>query len=211
MKHLIVSLALITLTLSAFCQSDDAAVRVLDKFSSTASTAPSVSIDFLIITNDQVDNKIDTLLGQVMLKGDSYRLNLPDNIVWYDGRNSWSLLPEEKEVTITEPEQDDESFLTRPSLIFSMYKKDYKCRLLEETKSAYIIDLYPEDIKTDLIRIRLTINKSSYKLVGLEYKRKDGITMTMVVKKYDLSVKPDKWSFAFNPSQYKDFDIIDIR
>ena len=44
-------------------------------------------------------------------------------------------------------------------MIFSMYKKGYKSRLIEEKSDSYLIDLYPEDIKSDLVRVRLSIGK----------------------------------------------------
>ncbi len=80
-------------------------------------------------------------------------------------------------------------FESRPSSIFTMYKKGYKCRLVEERKDSYIIDLYPEEMKSDLIRVRLTIEKPSLNLVSFEYKRRDGITMTLLVR--DFSLKQD--------------------
>ena len=96
---------------------------------------------FKLITTNQTDNTNDTLEGSVILNKDKYKLELPDNIVWFDGVTSWSYLLAEKEVTITKPGKKDNNFQSRPSLIFSMYKKDYKCRLIEEKSDSYIIDL----------------------------------------------------------------------
>lgn len=210
MKYLTAAFLLVLSTLYLYGQSDDAAIKILDTFSDIASKAPSVFIEFETVTSDIMEKSSDTVAGTVMLKKDSYRLDLPDNIIWYDGKTSWSLLVDEQEITITEPEKDDNSFLSHPSLVYTMYKKNYKCRLLEENKSSYIIDLYPEDLKTDIIRIRLYIDKN-YRLSGMEYKRKDGITININVKTYNLTIKPDPRSFSFNAGKYRDFDIIDMR
>ena len=198
-------------TLNVTGQNDPEAIKILDKFSENALKAPSVSMKFKLITTNQTDNTNDTLEGSVILSKDKYKLDLPDNIVWFNGETSWSYLSAEKEVTITKADKKDNTFQSRPSLIFSMYKKGYKCRLIEEKSDSYIIDLYPEDIKSELIRVRLSIGKSSVNLISLEYKKRDGIIITLHVNEYNLKVKPEPDTFIFQPDKFKDVEVIDMR
>jgi outer membrane lipoprotein-sorting protein len=202
---------ILILTTNARGQNDPEAIKILDKFSANALGAPSVSIKFELVTTNQTDNTNDTLGGSVILNKDKYKLDLPDNIIWFNGETSWSLLPAEKEVTITKADRKDNSFQSRPSMIFSMYKKDYKCKLMEERNDSYIIDLYPEDIKTEILRVRLSVGKTLLNLNSLEYKRRDGTIITLYVKDYNLKVKPASDSFVFKPEKYKDVEIIDMR
>ena len=192
-------------------QNDPQAVRILDKFSTTATSAPSVSMKFLLINTDQVANTRDTTEGSVILSRNSYRLDLPDNIIWFNGETSWSYLPAEKEVTITVPDKNDDSFQSRPSSIFTMYKKGYKSRLIEEKSDSYLVDLYPEDIKSDLIRVRLSIEKPSMNLKNFEYKRRDGITLDIVIREYSLKQVPEPGTFIFSPEKHKGIEVIDMR
>jgi outer membrane lipoprotein carrier protein len=196
---------------SLYGQNDQRAVSILDKFSAAATSAPSVSMKFLIITIDQIENTIDSITGSVIISKNNYRLDLPENIIWFNGETSWSYLPAEKEVTITKPDKKDNSFQSRPSSIFTMYKKGYKNRLVEEKNDSYIIDLYPEDIKSDLIRVRLTLSKPSLSLSNFEYKRKDGNTINIIVKEYNLKKVPEPGMFVFSPDKYKGTEIIDMR
>jgi outer membrane lipoprotein-sorting protein len=208
------TLILISFTLfyhCSFAQTDQAAVKVLDKFSSTALAAPSVSLKFRIITLNQQDNTRDTTEGSLIMSKDQYRLELPDNITWFNGNTSWNYLVAEREVTIVKPDRKDDSFMSKPSSIFTLYKKGYKARQVEENTKTFIVDLYPEDINSDLVRIRLTIGKTAYSLDGAEYKRKDGITMSLIVNEYNLKVKPESTAFTFNPKNYKGVEVIDMR
>jgi outer membrane lipoprotein-sorting protein len=166
---------------------------------------------FDLVTVDQMENTNDTLRGSVILSKDKYKLEMPDNITWFNGETSWNYLLAEKEVTVTKADKKDHSFQNRPSAIFSMYKKGYKSRLIEEKSDSYIIDLYPEDIKSDLMRVRLSINKSTIDLNSLEYKKKDGVIITLYVKEYSLKIKPDPETFDFQQSKYKGVEIIDMR
>jgi outer membrane lipoprotein-sorting protein len=204
-------LLLLVLSINVTGQTDHQAVNILDKFSATATSAPSVSMKFLLVNIDQVANTRDTTEGSVILSKNSYKLDLPDNIIWFDGETSWSYLPAEKEVTITVPDKKDNSFQNKPSSVFTMYKKGYKSRLIEERSDGYLIDLYPEDIKSDLVRVRLFIAKPSLNLRDFEYKKRDGVTIEIVVKDYNLKLVPEAGMFTFSPEKYKGVDVIDMR
>lgn len=204
-------LSLLFFSSDIFGQSDSQAFNILDKFAGKALQSPSVSMKFRLVTVNQAENSNDTLKGSVILTRDKYKLELPDNLVWFNGETSWSYLPAEKEVTINKADKKDNSFQSKPSLIFSMYKKGYKNRLIEEKPDSYIIDLYPDDIKSELIRLRLAIGKPQLNLISLEYKKKDGTIITLYVTEYNLKTKPDQNTFVFKPSDYKDVEVIDMR
>lgn len=202
---------LILITLKAAGQTDQGLINILDKFSANATGAPSVSMKFNLVTVDQAENTRDTLTGSVILSKDKYQLTLPDNIIWFNGETSWSYLPAEKEVTITKADKKDNSFQNRPSSIFSIYKSGYKCSLVEDKSDSYTIDLYPEEIKSDLLRVRLSIGKKLMNLISLEYKKRDGSVVTLYVLDYDLKQKPVPDTFVYQPAKYKGVEVIDMR
>jgi len=208
-KTVILLFSLFTLTLSA--QKDPEALQVLSDFGRKATQAPSVTMDFRLTTSDSKSGDVTTMSGSAIISGDRYRLKLDDYNIWTDGSNVWNYSPDVNEVTVTETDPDDDSFITRPSLLFTMYEEGYKIRLIEQTSDEWIIDLYPEAITSDLIRIRLKIGKARYDLNGAEYKTKDGVTMTLIADKYDLTFKPSSDFFTFNPADYKGIDVIDMR
>lgn len=212
MKTSILSFSfLLFITLNASGQSDKDAIKILDKFSANATGAPSVSMKFNLVTINQVEKTNDTLKGSVILSKDKYRIDLPDNIIWFNGDVSWSYLPAEKEVTINKADKKDNSFQNRPSSIFSMYKSGYKCRIIEQNTDSYIIDLYPEDIKNDIVRVRISIGKQVMNLKSLEYKKKDGIMVTLYVLDYDLKQKISGDTFTYQSAKYKGVEVIDLR
>lgn len=211
MKRLLTIITLIAASISLFAQNDPDAVRILDNFSAKATKAPSVSMKFTLETIDQVEGTSNIITGSAILSKDRYRLELPENIIWYNGEISWSYLPDVEEVTITKPKKDDDSFMAKPSSIFSVYKKDYKARLLEERTGSSLIDLYPDDINSDHVRIRLEIGKPGLDLISLEYKYKNGITIMLKVTGYDLTVQPVDSEFVFSQAKYKEAEIIDMR
>jgi outer membrane lipoprotein-sorting protein len=192
-------------------QSDPQAIKILDRFSFYALKAPSVSMEFRMITTDLTENTSDTLDGSIILCKDKYKLILSDNITLFNGETIWNYLPAENEVTITRPDNKDHSFQNHPSEIFNMYKSGYKSRLIEEKTDSDIIDLYPEDIKSDLVRVSLSLNKSNLNLQSLEYKRRDGMIITLHIREYNLKLKPDPDTFVFQADKYKGVEVNDMR
>lgn len=212
MKKIILVLSIVLILYStAAGQNDPEAVKILDRFSSQALSAPSVSMRFDLVTTDQTTDTKNTITGSVIFDGDKYRLDLKDNIIWFNGSTIWSYLPVENEVTITRPDKKDNSFQSRPSSLFTMYKSGYRNRLIEEKPDSWIIDMYPNDIKSDHIRVRLKIGKSALQLISAEYRKKDGITATLEVKEYNLKMKPESSVFVFSPEKYKGVEVIDMR
>jgi outer membrane lipoprotein carrier protein len=196
---------------TAYSQEDAAATKVLDLFALRAKEAPSVSMEFTIITFDAMENRRDTITGDLILSGNRYKLSLPESTTWFNGTDSWNHMPSVNEVTITTPEAGEVSFFSRPSLIYTIHRDGYKARMVEEKTAEYIIDLYPEDITTDMIRIRLSITKPALALKSAEYKTKNGVTMSMSVKNYTLKFKPEERYFIFDPAKYKGIEVIDMR
>jgi len=211
MKKTGIILILTLLALNGFSQKDPEAVSVLSEFSRKTTSAPSVIIEFDILAYDAMEDEETTMKGTAVICGDSYRVTLPDNILWADGKTVWNYMPEVKEVTVTEPDPSDESFMSKPSLLFSMYEKGYKVRLLEQNEKEWIIDLYPEAIDGNLVRIRLKIGKILYDLRSAEYRTKDGMNITITVSKYSLTFRPETGYFTFNPANYKGVEVIDMR
>ena len=82
---------------------------------------------------------------------------------------------------------------------------------MRRRSDSYIIDLYPEDIKSDLLRVRISIGKPQMNLQSVEYKKRDGIVSTLYVKEFNLKIKPESDTFVFQPVKYKGVEVIDMR
>lgn len=192
-------------------QKDPEAVRVLTEFNKKATSAPSVKIEFTVDAEDTREGDITTVSGSAVIAGDRYRVTTDDNIIWADGKAVWNYLPDVNEVTITDPDPDEGSFMAKPSLLFSFHEKGYKVRMLEQNAKEWVIDLYPEDLNVNLVRIRLKIGKTLYDLRSAEYRTKDGMALTLTADKYDLTFRPAPGYFTFNTSDYKGVEVIDMR
>ncbi len=197
-------------TSSLIAQDDPAAISILDKFSERALKASSVTMKFVLLIDDSIEESHMESQGEIAIMNNRYKLTIPENIIWFDGEAIYTLVPDVEEVTITEPDPNDEDFLSSPSLLFTMYRDGYKVRMVGESPEGSIIDLYPEELTADFSRIRLHISKA-HDLLEAEYARKDGITMILRVSDFDISKKYKNAFFLFDSKKYGDVDIIDMR
>ncbi len=209
-RKILVAFILLIPALQALAQKDPVAGSILEKFSEKALSSPSITISFSLVTRDEVNSEENNTKGILAIKKNLYKLEMADNIVWFDGKSVWTLTPDVDEVTVTYPDTSGASFLSSPEKLFTLYREGYKYRLLEEKAGGSIIDLYPEDFDAEFVRIRLLIT-SDYKLSEAEYKRKDGYSMIISIDDYSLNKKYDDNYFTFDRSKYKNVDIIDMR
>lgn len=210
MRIILVAL-LIFICLPGNAQKDPEARVILDAFSEPALAAPAVSMKFKLTVEDKVEQTTQESEGEVIIHDNMYKLELPDNIIWYDGNATWTLAPEVREVTVTLPDPEDNTFLTAPSSLFDMYKEGFKYRLMGESQEGYAIELYPEDPSdTDFSIIKLVIDRQ-HRLVSAEYKRKDGINLLIDITGYSLDKEYPAGHFTFDPEAYPGVDIIDMR
>lgn len=86
-KNLASALLIFTLSMvNIFAQKDPEALKILDRFSSAALSAPSVSMNFDLITDDRIEDYRNTIPASVIISKDMYKLDLKDNIIWFNGR-----------------------------------------------------------------------------------------------------------------------------
>lgn len=208
--------------LSLFCaygQNDARSQKIIDDMAAKFKSYPSVSLPFsATVTNWQGQQETEQE-GKLWLKGNKYKLELPEFVIFFDGTKIFRYLPEVKEVNVTmpDPNENDEVFqLLNPQTYVNLSSKSFKCNLVKENtinnRQVYEINLYPINIKTtNFSRIRVMIEKKSLQLVYLKAFMNDKT-------QYDLSFKPyetyqttlrDSF-FTFNKSEHPGVEVIDL-
>ena len=215
MKKIILFISFISISVFTFAQLDPDAKIVLDKLSSVTKSHTNIQADFKVDYQNVKDNIKNSSEGKITLQGDKYKLDFMGSIIFFDGKTQWSYLEDANEVNITEPEPDDEDIFNNPKLLFTIYEKDFKYQLINNTTengiNYSIVDLYPEDIDEDYSRIRLQINTDKYYLSSATIFGKDGSHYNITINKYDTDIKLAESFFVFNEKKYPNVEIVDMR
>ena len=159
----------------------------------------------------------NTYKGYAFIAGKKYKLITPGNVIFSDGTTVWSYLKEAQEMTISEPDEDEESILN-PSRLFTIYEKGFKFQYIgqEKTKEGKVfdvIDLFPEKPeKKKFSRIRLRILPKEMQLKSIHSFGTNGTHVIINILEYKANVKISDKLFKFDKNKYpKDLEIVDIR
>jgi len=205
----------------AYGQVDDPrSKKIIDDMTARFKTYPSVFLNFSA-TGTLLQGQQETeLTGKLWIKKtDKYKLEIPDQVFYFDGSKIYQYLTEVKEVNVKklDPNENNEDIqLFNPLTYFNLSSKSFQSKLVKEStlnnRRVYEIDLYPIQVKTTKFsRIRFMIEKSTYQLVYINAIMKDTTQFAITFKPYDIqkTALPDSF-FTFNKLEHPDVEIIDL-
>lgn len=207
MKIQLLSILLLMTTWSLFSQYNPEARKHLDKLSESVEKAKGISISFTVkVSHIQDNQELNNEKGKLLLKNNFHKLEIGGTEIFSDGKDQWTFLTEEKEVTI-EPLEEDE--LT-PASIFTIYKSGYKFRNLGEDEGKVMIELSPEDKNSEYIRITLYIDKINQRLDAFATQTKNGIITSINITEWSIKDLKDK-DIIFDKDSNPNIEVIDLR
>lgn len=219
MKKLLIY-CLILLPVQMFAQEnqviqDPVAGQILERVAKKTNSLSSLQTDFELVIHDRKDGTRTTSKGTLLLKKEKYRLNSEGSMVYFDGTTMWTFIPENNEVTITQPELTSGNFLSNPSSFFDSYKEDFKYRYVREHVQNGIIcqelDLFPKNLNQPYSRIKVIVNKTTDLPESISSIGKDGVDYIVSLKNVVINKLIADSEFTFNPSKHKKIEIVDMR
>lgn len=160
---------------------------------------------------DVDDNQIMDV--KVWIKGDKFKIELKDQEFISDNVTLWNYMKEYNEVQINNYEESDAIF--SPSVIFNLYKADYIYRMKESYKNSVgslikVIELVPINKNQNFFKIDLAVD-SKNNIVEAKIYERSGTRYIYKIKDMKPNVELSDSFFTFNPSKYKDIEVIDAR
>src|ERR1044072_8542390 len=116
MKKLILSFSILFLAISAFAQYDPKALQILEAMSKKYKAIPAFEANISQTLTNDVEKINEEFKGKITVKGDKFRLVLPEQEVINNGATIWTYLPEAKEVNIDNYDPNSED--VNPSKIY---------------------------------------------------------------------------------------------
>lgn len=201
-----IAFILLTVCTVAFAQAQDAK-SLLNEVSAKVRGYDNINIAFKYnLTNDKENVSQDTR-GDVTLKGDKYVLNMLGTTRLFDGKQIFTIVPEDEEVTISAYNPKDDKEIT-PSKMLTFYEKGYtyKMDIVQNVKGRKIqfVKLTPIDSKAEIKNILLGIDvqtKHIYKLIQTDDK---GTKYTLTVNSFKTNQPVSKTLFTFDEAKYEE-------
>ncbi len=197
----------------AQAQYEEDAKLVLDKMSAKYKKIASFSASITYALDNDEDDIHDSFTAKIGIKGTKFRMLAEGQEIIITDGTIWSYLSEENEVNIDDYTPDDDD--VTPSNIYTIYKKGYKYMIFGEEKidgKLYdVVDLSPEKEDGDYFRIRLYLGKTNSILRRFAMYAKSGNRYTYDITDFNQNVGLSDDYFVFNPSNYEDVEVVDLR
>jgi len=204
-------IALFCLAFSLQAQGDPAAGKWLDEASATMSGYETISMDFDYVLDNQAEEVSQELSGSLLLKGEKYVVNLFGSTQIFDGSKTYTIIPENEEVNISDADLDPENTFT-PSKFYTFYKSGYTYDMDElqnkDGKKIQFVRLTPIDSDSEVSSILVGIEvatKHIYQVIEIG-NNETRTTLTARNMRTDENIGDS--AFTFDEKKYTDMDYL---
>lgn len=213
MKKAIFAALLLGASITLRAQYDPKALEILEAMSKKYKAIPSFEASFSYTLTNETEKINEEFKGKMMVKGDKYRLSLPEQEVINNGTTIWTYLPEAKEVNIDNFDPNSEDL--NPSKFFEIYKKGFKYLYLEDKTEGgvlcEVVDLVPEKRDAQYFKVRMNIVKKDRSIHSWTMFDKAGNLYKYSITKFNAAAKIDDATFTFDPKKYPGVEVVDLR
>ncbi|HEX8040579.1 MAG TPA: outer membrane lipoprotein carrier protein LolA [Chryseosolibacter sp.] len=213
MKKTLLAVFLLVLVKYTFAQYDPKALEILEAMGAKYKSLPTYEASFSYALTNDVENIKEEFKGKLTVKGDKYRISLPEQEVINNGVTVWTYLPEVKEVNIDN--YDKNSGDINPLKIYEIYQKDFKYLYIQDKTEGGVpceeIDLVPEKKDAQYFKIKLLIKKKEKVIQSLTMFDKGGNRYKYTITRFVPNAEVADSYFAFDPKKYPGVEIIDLR
>ena len=209
MKHLFQITALLLFSFSIQAQ-DKEAKDLLNQVTTKIKSYDNIVIDFKYSLNNSKENINQDSKGNVTMKDNQYVLNFMGVTKIFDGKKTYTIVPEDEEITVSTVNEKDDSAIT-PSKMLTFFNSGYKCSmdLLQDIKGRKIryIKLVPTNAKDPRKEILLGIDVQTKHIYNLIETGKKGTKTTLTVNSFKTNQPLSKNQFTFVASKYPNYYI----
>jgi outer membrane lipoprotein-sorting protein len=209
MKKFIIIAFILLFSFSTQAQ-DKKAKALLDQVTSKVRSYDNIVIDFKYSLNNAKENINQDSKGNVTMKDNQYVLNFMGITKIFDGKKTYTIVPEDEEITISSFNEKDDSAIT-PSKMLTFFNSGYKYAMdiLQDVRGRKIqyIKLIPTNAKDQRKEILLGIDVQTKHIYNLIEIGKKGTKTTLTVNSFKTNQPLSKNQFIFAENKYPNYYI----
>ena len=194
----------------ALAQGPEQAKYLLNQVSVEIKKQKNLRLEFQYVLENKEEQIKQETEGKVTLAGDQYKLEFLEVIQLFDGKKTYTIVPENEEVTVSIPDEG-EAISVNPSKLLSFYEEgyDYHWDISQRVmgRNIQFVKLIPSEENEDIQYLLLGIDvakNSIYRLIEIG-NNKTTTTLTIINQEENISLPEDY--FEFNSSEYPNFYI----
>lgn len=187
------------------------ATQILDKTSAAMRCDGGLTATFSTHQEGGIPSSAnDKVYGSISIMGERYIIRTPSVSTWYNGKKQWTLVEENREVSVTTPTAE-ELQVSSPTAFLDMYKSGFnlsaKSTMLGK-KTVWEVSLRPKKKGQEPSLIIVSIDKEKYYPLQLRIRNEGewtSISTTGFKAHAGLSAK----DFSFPAKDYPGYEILE--
>ena len=201
---------LLLLSFTSIQAQDKKAKDLLNEVTSKIKSYNNIVIDFKYSLNNAKENINQDSKGNVTMKGNQYVLNFMGVTKIFDGKKTYTIVPEDEEITISTVNEKDDNAIT-PSKMLTFFNTGYKYNMdiLQNVKGRKIqyIKLVPLNSRDQRKEVLLGIDVQTKHIYTVIEVGKNGTKTTLTVNSFKTNQPLSKNHFTFTKSKYPNYYI----
>ena len=206
---ILIGIALCALPLSA--QKKPTPREILDKTSHVLESNEGFSAKFTT-TSFQGTTPVESLSGTLDVCGNKYLMKTDAVCTWYNGKDQWTLLSDNNEVSLVSP-TPEELQASSPMAFINVYRNGFNLSAKPDIlrgKKIWNVTLKPQKRKQEPSSIVVSIDQETFLPLCLRI-RNDGNWFRISITDTNTNIKFADSHFTFPASDYPEYDVIDMR
>lgn len=193
-----------------FAQGYEQAKNLLDRVSKEMKRKKNIRFDFTYVLENKKEQIRQEMEGNVTLAGDQYRLSFLEAIQLFDGTKTYTIVPENKEITISYPEEEEDVSIS-PSKLLSFYEEGYgyewDIQQRAMGRNIQFIKLLPTETSEEVKYLLLGIDVDRLQVYRLIEVGLNQTLTTLTLKSQEFNITLPEDYFEFNAAEYPNYYI----
>ncbi len=211
MKKYITLVLAFGVTLLATSQNGDSAKKLLDEVSDQMNTYQNVYVEFDYRLENKAENVTQDTKGDATLQGDKYLVHFFGSTQIFDGKKTYTIIPENEEVNISVADTDNQNTIT-PAKFYSFYKTGYTFGMGDSKKvggkDIQFVKLTPIDSNSEISSVLVGIDTKTKNIDTIKQIGENGTETVLKVKNLKTNQNLKNNLFSFDLKKYEDLGYI---
>lgn len=205
-----ITLFLVLCSSITFAQGYEQAKNLLDRVSKEMKSKKNIRFDFNYVLENKKEQIRQEMEGNVTLAGDQYKLSFLEAIQLFDGTKTYTIVPENEEITISYPEEEEDISIN-PSKLLSFYEEGYgyewdiQQRVMG--RNIQFIKLLPTETSEEVKYLLLGIDVDRLQVYRLIEVGLNQTLTTLTLKSQEFNIALPEDYFEFNAAEYPNYYI----
>ena len=193
-----------------FAQGYEQAKNLLDRVSKEMKSKKNIHFDFTYVLENKKEQIRQEMEGNVTLAGDQYKLSFLEAIQLFDGTKTYTIVPENEEITISYPEEEEDVSIS-PSKLLSFYEEGYgyewdiQQRVMG--RNIQFIKLLPTETSEEVKYLLLGVDVDRLQVYRLIEVGLNQTLTTLTLKSQEFNIALPEDYFEFNAAEYTNYYI----